>query len=115
MMNAARASNDPTTPVAEQAYAAAARWLPELRLERADFARLREVAVGWRVRGGTGRGPSTVVTLAGRNLLTLGGHSGLDPETALASGSALTGASDWAARYGVPVARTLALRVATAW
>lgn len=103
---AARASVDPTTSAAAQARAASAFSLPETRLERADFVRLRELSVAWRLRGGAGaRG--TAVTLAGRNLLTATRYTGLDPE-ANADPAAT-------AAYAVPVARTVALRVTTGW
>jgi hypothetical protein len=107
LFDAARGAVDPGAPVAEQARAAAAYVIPEVGLERADFVRLREVSAGWRLRGGRAGGAGTTVTLAARNLLTGTAYSGRDPE---AGGSAAM-----SGLYAVPVARTVALRVAAAW
>lgn len=110
---AARGSVDPAAPLAEQARAASVAALPEGLLERADFLRLREVSLVWRLSRGAGEagGRGTTVTLAGRNLLTATGFSGLDPE----AGAGGWGPGDRGALYAVPVARTVALRVTAGW
>ena len=76
---------NPATPLAEQADAVAAVFLgqPLGYIEKADFIKLREVAVtffapqAWASRFG---GTSLSLTLAGRNLMTWTDYSGFDPE-----------------------------------
>lgn len=78
-----RASNDPTTPLAEQAKAAST-----LRGEYqgdGDFVRLRELSLRWNVPGSLAAragARSATVTLAGRNLATWTEFPGADPEQA---------------------------------
>ena len=81
-----RAMNDPKTPLAEQARAVADYEYGTVAgyIENASFTKLREVSVELRapdhwVRGFGVNGLS--LTLAGRNLATWTGYTGLDPET----------------------------------
>ena len=76
---------DPATPLQQQADAVAAVFLgqPFAYIEKADFVKLREVALtffaptAWAARFG---GTSLSLTLAGRNLFTWTDYSGFDPE-----------------------------------
>ena len=79
-----RASSDPSTPLADQVPLAAwqagtqAGWV-----ESASFLKLREVSVAFTAPAtwaGHLGAASMTFTLAGRNLLTLTGYKGLDPE-----------------------------------
>src|SRR5260370_31063729 len=54
-------------------------------VEDASFAKLREVALSYRIGPISGTGDWTV-SLIGRNLFTLTGYRGFDPEVGIASG-----------------------------
>jgi len=83
-----RALNDPGTPLArEAAVAAAILGTPAGYVEDAAFLKLREVTItleaprGWAAQVHATRAS---LTLAGRNLVTWTGYSGLDPEVSAA-------------------------------
>jgi TonB-dependent SusC/RagA subfamily outer membrane receptor len=69
-----RERNDPATPLAAQARAVATSVSASGYIEDADYLKVREVAVAFDVS------PKATITLAGRNVLTLTGYSGGDPE-----------------------------------
>jgi len=69
-----RERNDPATPLDAQAKAVATAVTTAGYIEDADFLKVREVTVAFDVS------PRTTVMLAGRNLLTVTGYSGADPE-----------------------------------
>jgi len=69
-----RERNDPATPLAAQATAVATSVSASGYIEDADYLKVREVAVAFDVS------PKATITLAGRNVLTLTGYSGGDPE-----------------------------------
>ena len=82
-----RALNDPGTPLAREAAAAAIAGTPAGYVEDADFLKLREVTItleaprAWAAQLHAARAS---LTLVGRNLLTWTGYSGLDPEVSAA-------------------------------
>jgi len=80
-----RAAQDPSTPLAEQAAVAAAvasGGEPVVGfMSDGSFFKLRELAIRWQLpRSWSPYFAGTVLTIAGRNLLTSTNHSGLDPE-----------------------------------
>ena len=83
-----RALNDPGTPLArEAAVAAAIAGTPAGYVEDADFLKLREVTITLeapRAWAAQLHAAGASLTLAGRNLLTWTGYSGLDPEVSAA-------------------------------
>jgi hypothetical protein len=109
--NNCREAVDPSTPLADQARAAAAYvGFNAGYVEEADFVKLREVAVtlsapsAWtRVIGAAG----VDLTVAGRNLLTWTPYSGIDPEVNSLSRSPYE-VGDFASQ---PLPRTVTTRV----
>lgn len=76
------AVNDPATPLADQAQAAADFITPLPYVEGASFAKLREVSLHWAIpsRFAGLLGGASSVTIAGRNLATWTRYRGIDPE-----------------------------------
>lgn len=105
-----RGALDPSAPLAEQARATATLFADLVPVEDAAFTRLREAAVTvaiperWARRFG-GRGVE--LTVAGRNLATWTGFSGLDPETADAAGNPF----EFRDFLGQPLPRTITTRL----
>jgi TonB-dependent SusC/RagA subfamily outer membrane receptor len=101
---------DPSASIADQTRAVANFDSGPGFLERADFARLREVAISyalapsWAYRHGLAR---LSLTIAGRNLWTVTGYSGLDPEVNV-GGQATFGTVE---HFTQPIPRTLVVRV----
>jgi hypothetical protein len=101
---------DPNASVARQTRAVAEFDSGPGFLERADFARLREVALSyalapsWAYRNGFER---LSLTLAARNLWTITGYSGLDPEVNV-RGQATFGTVE---HFTQPIPRTFIVRV----
>jgi hypothetical protein len=101
---------DPQASVSEQTRAIVASTDGSGFTERGDFVRLREVAVTWVLAPGWSRraGLSELaLTVAGRNLMTLTGYSGLDPEVNYA-GQSTFGTTEF---LTLPVPRTLLIRL----
>lgn len=80
-------------------------------VEDASFARLREVAVSWRL-GALGRAGDWTVTLSGRNLLTFTGYRGIDPEVPFFQAD---GTPDGVDRFQLPPVRTVGLALTAAF
>ncbi|CAA9309880.1 MAG: hypothetical protein AVDCRST_MAG89-1050, partial [uncultured Gemmatimonadetes bacterium] len=105
-----RGALDPSTPLAEQARVTALIFTDHLPVENAGFTRLREAAVTvaipqrWARRFG-GRGVE--LTVAGRNLATWTGFTGLDPETANAAQNPF----EFRDFFGQPLPRTITTRL----
>ena len=76
----------------------------------ASYARIREVALTYRVGGVAGVGNWTV-GLVGRNLLTFTNYTGFDPETGLAGGQLGSPILNGVDRYAFPNLRTFTLSV----
>jgi outer membrane receptor protein involved in Fe transport len=79
-----RQANDPRTPLAEQAQAVAApSGATPMFFEGADYLKLRELAFTYFAPPGVAaalRARTATITLAGRDLATWTGYSGVDPE-----------------------------------
>lgn len=81
-------------------------------VENGSFAKLREVSVTYKVGRLFGTGDWTV-GLVGRNLLTLTGYSGLDPEVGVAGGSTGSGLINQTDAFGFPTLRTFTFSLST--
>jgi hypothetical protein len=109
-----RGALDPSAPLAEQARATAILFADYVPVEDAAFTRLREAAVTfaiperWARRFG-GRGVE--LTVAGRNLATWTGFTGLDPETANAARNPF----EFRDFLGQPLPRTITTRLDVAF
>jgi TonB-dependent starch-binding outer membrane protein SusC len=78
-----RQANDPRTPVAEQAQTLAQSGPSPAYIEDADYLKLRELAVTVFAPPSIAaalRATTATITLAGRDLATWTGYSGVDPE-----------------------------------
>jgi len=79
-----RGRNDPTASLEAQAVASAAtRAVTVDYFEDADYLKVRDLSVSFDVPAGAAsllRARGATITLVGRNLLTLTGYSGVDPE-----------------------------------
>ena len=110
-MAACRDVNDPRTPLAEQAKAAAARrGFFAGYVEDASFLKLREISASLHAPAAwaSSLGAAALsLTLAGRNLATLTRYSGADPEVN-AGGQAALGTADYATQ---PPVRSFVLRL----
>ena len=83
-------------------------------IEKGDFVRLREVAASWKLPTGVSRrigARSAVLTLAGKNLLTVTDYNGLDPEVA-DGGQASLFQREF---FTLPLPRTFTIRLDTRW
>ena len=85
--NNCRALHDPKTPLAEQAAAVARRFSPSQTtygyVEKGEFLKLREVSLTFTAPQSFARllrASAARFTIAGRNLATASGYSGVDPE-----------------------------------
>jgi hypothetical protein len=102
------AALDPAQPAEHQAWAAVSDASGYGLLQRGDFTRLRELSVAWSLGRGAG---APTLALAGRNLLTLTGFDGPDPETNGWANEPL-GAGGF---YTQPLPATLTVRLTRAW
>jgi len=101
---------DPQASVAEQTRAVNAFSGGAGFTERGDFLRLRELAVTWVLAPGwslRNRLSALTLTIAGRNLMTFTGYSGLDPEVSYA-GQSTFGTTEF---LTLPLPRTLLVRL----
>ena len=104
-----RERNDPATPLAAQATAVAAAVTTAGYFEDADYLKVREAKVAFDVS------PRMTITLAGRNLLTVTGYSGADPEAG-SYGFPVPGQPPAIQDFGtVPPLRSWTLRVHVAY
>jgi len=104
-----RERNDPATPLAAQAKAIATSVTTAGYIEDADYLKLREVAVAFDVS------TAATITLVGRNLLTVTGYSGGDPEAG-SYGFLVPGQPRTIQDFGnVPLLRSCTLRVQLAY
>jgi hypothetical protein len=109
-LNICEALYDPNASLEDQARAVATRNAGIGFVEDASFLRVREahltwkILPGWAYRHGFARFDAT---LAGRNLLTLTGYSGLDPEVSFRGQDGL-GSGEY---YNVSLPRTLLVRL----
>jgi outer membrane receptor protein involved in Fe transport len=104
-----RERNDPATPLDAQATAVATAVTTAGYIEDADFLKVREATVAFDVS------PRTTITLAGRNLLTVTGYSGADPEAG-SYGFLVPGQPRAIQDFGtVPPLRSWTLRVQVAY
>lgn len=85
--NNCRALHDPDAPLADQAAAVARRFHSSQTtfgyIEKADFLKLREVSLTYTLPFSVARlvrASNARLTVAGRNLMTVSGYSGVDPE-----------------------------------
>lgn len=90
---------DPSVPLSEQAYATAVLFYGGFggKVEKADFVRLREMAITFTASPKVAslfRATSASLTLSGRNLAVWTKYKGIDPETS-AFGAANFGTSDF--------------------
>jgi TonB-linked SusC/RagA family outer membrane protein len=81
-------------------------------VEKGSFAKLREVALTYKVGRVAGVGDWTV-GLVGRNLLTITGYSGVDPETGVSGGSTGSGLINQTDAFGFPTLRTWTFSLST--
>jgi TonB-linked SusC/RagA family outer membrane protein len=79
-------------------------------VEDASYAKLREVSLSYRVGPIGGRGDWTV-SLIGRNLYTLTGYRGFDPEVGIAGGEAGSAAINGADNFVFPNLRSFTVAV----
>jgi TonB-linked SusC/RagA family outer membrane protein len=114
--NNCRAMHDPDAPFDQQARAVVRRFHPTASnfgfIEDAEFLKLREVSISYTLPEGLSnrfRADRATVTLAGRNLATFTGYTGVDPEVNSQQG-ALNGfaVSDFLTQ---PPIRTVVLRL----
>lgn len=79
-------------------------------VEDASFAKMRELQVSYRVGriGGTG---DWTVGVVGRNLFTITGYSGFDPEVGLAGGQLSSAVLNAIDRFGFPNMRTVTFQL----
>lgn len=78
-----RQANDPRTPLADQAQALTGAGPSPAYFEDATYLKLRELAFTWFAPPSVAaavRANTATITLAGRNLATWTGYSGVDPE-----------------------------------
>jgi hypothetical protein len=109
--NTCRAVVDPSTPLAEQAEAAAAIWAGRLP-EKADFTRLRELTAAVDLPASLARAlrvSSASLALTARNVALWTDFSGPDPESAVPDTQNPVGGVAYAA--GVPQGRSWTLRL----
>lgn len=105
-----RERNDPATSLADQAKAITTGNTIAGYIEDADYLKVREVAVAFDVS------PAATITLAGRNLLTVTGYSGGDPETGSYGYTYITSQPRVIQDNGtVPLLRSWTLRVQLAY
>ena len=104
-----RERNDPATPLAAQAKALATANTIAGYIEDADYLKVREVAIGFDIS------PAATITLAGRNLLTVTGYSGGDPEAG-SYGLSVPGQLHASQDFGtIPPLRSWTLRLQVAY
>lgn len=113
-----RERNDPATPLDAQAIAISSYESNTGYIEDADYLKVREVAVAFDVPGAVAAAVgarAATITLAGRNLLTVTGYSGGDPEAG-SYGVGFPGEPRAVQDYGtVPPLRSWTLRVHLAY
>jgi hypothetical protein len=81
-------------------------------LESGSFAKLREVSLTYKLGPVAGVGDWTL-GLVGRNLLTITGYTGYDPETGVSGGSTGSGLINQTDAFGFPNLRTFTFSVST--
>lgn len=81
-------------------------------VESGSFAKLREVSLTYKVGRISGVGDWTV-GLIGRNLFTITGYSGLDPETGVSGGSTGSGLINQTDAFGFPTLRSFTFSLST--
>jgi len=81
-------------------------------VEDASYAKLREVLVSYRIGPLLGRGDWTV-SLVGRNLLTLTGYRGFDPEVGISGGQVNSSGINAIDAFTFPNVRTFTLGIST--
>jgi len=81
-------------------------------VESGSFAKLREVSLTYKVGRIAGVGDWTVGVI-GRNLFTITGYSGLDPETGVAGGQSGSGLINQTDAFGFPTLRTFTFSLST--
>jgi hypothetical protein len=81
-------------------------------LESGSFAKLREVSLTYKLGPVAGVGDWTL-GLVGRNILTITGYTGYDPETGVGGGSTGSGIINQTDAFGFPNLRTFTFSVST--
>ncbi len=82
--------------------------------ENATFVKLREVTIGYRLGRLAGVGDWTV-SMIGRNVFTISGYQGFDPEVGLAGGNLGSGVLNAVDAFGFPNLRTIAFQISSSF
>ena len=83
-------------------------------VEDASYAKLRELTIAYRVGPINGVG-NWEVSFVGRNLLTITGYRGFDPETGRIGGGASSGALNGVDAFTFPYLRTFSFGLSTSF